>query len=790
MLFTFVYKIMRTGILHTDEIMNDQQAMFATALSFNPYIKNLRSKVVKSDGIHSTLFRFIIRQFEREPELMQDKVQAISLEKYEHLFKIIGDSILPLLNDESENLYSLSYPISSKTFFCTDAFYNAVFDEEGDFIPIKTLPYEYLFAYRCMQAYRLVLQRFYNYSFGEPKLVHGIENPVTGLKRYYKLNMDARFVEIGLHGTLPEPDIAFFAQLNNEEKALQLLQKEIPLSLFSFNGFSIVKLEDVTASYIPELIKNIIISEISTAEDIKDCIADISLAITELLGYKSIRSGLVPFYKVNNKYVLDDYDFSGCVMLQLAKSQGSTVKVYNKLVETFTNRPQPLFFSSNKNITEESLQYLHPLLKASDNSFIFIPLQLNTQLVGLLEVSCVEKEVLHERMITWLEPVIPLLSQLANHRVEAFENKIQSIIKEKFTSLQSSVEWKFNQVAWHYLRKKSTDKKENLESIFFENVHPLYGAVDIKQSSLERNFALQKDMQSHFKDVVGLLNQIKGIVDVSLVDEKIYQCNHWLALTDEHISTDQEVLLSEFIEKDLYDFLIYIRDNFPEVSSLVTKYFKMLGDSRIVFTNRQQFEESMQLINGEVSNYLDKEREALQKIYPNYFEKLRSDGIEYDIYIGQSISPEKPFNFFHLKNLRLWQVKSMCHITRLTYKLLQTMQKPLLTTQLIFVHSNTIDISFRVDERRFDVEGSYNIRYEIIKKRIDKVHIKETGERLTKPGTVAIVYSNHKDAEEYLTYIDFLKNEALISGETEMLQLEELQGVSGLKALRLTVKYD
>jgi hypothetical protein len=71
--------------------------------------------------------------------------------------------------------------------------------------------------------------------------------------------------------------------------------------------------------------------------------------------------------------------------------------------------------------------------------------------------------------------------------------------------------------------------------------------------------------------------------------------------------------------------------------------------------------------------------------------------------------------------------------------------------------SQQIAISFRRDERKFDVEGSYNIRYEVIKKRLDKVHIKDTGERLTQPLKIAIVYSNPKDFVEYEEYINFLQ---------------------------------
>ena len=132
----------------------------------------------------------------------------------------------------------------------------------------------------------------------------------------------------------------------------------------------------------------------------------------------------------------------------------------------------------------------------------------------------------------------------------------------------------------------------------------------------------------------------------------------------------------------------------------------------------------------------------------------------------------------------------MAQAARVTHQLLPSLKVPLQTTQLILVHGQPISISFRKDERKFDVEGSYNIRYEIIKKRLDKVRIKETGERLTQPGKIAIVYSNQKDATEYQEYIDFLKNKNILKPGVEFLELEELQGVKGMKAIRVEINLE
>ena len=79
------------------------------------------------------------------------------------------------------------------------------------------------------------------------------------------------------------------------------------------------------------------------------------------------------------------------------------------------------------------------------------------------------------------------------------------------------------------------------------------------------------------------------------------------------------------------------------------------------------------------------------------------------------------------------------------------------------------------------------MRYEIIKKRIDKAIVKGTEERLTQSGKVAIVYLQEKDRREYLEYFEFLSADGYIKAEIEKLELEKLQGAEGLRALRISV---
>jgi hypothetical protein len=140
-----------------------------------------------------------------------------------------------------------------------------------------------------------------------------------------------------------------------------------------------------------------------------------------------------------------------------------------------------------------------------------------------------------------------------------------------------------------------------------------------------------------------------------------------------------------------------------------------------------------------------------------------------------------------VRNLKLWQLSLLAKAARITHTLEKRLSLPLQTTQLILAHSIPLSISFRRKERKFDVDGAYNIRYEIMKKRIDKVHIKDSEERLTQPGKVAIVYSQHKELEEYIEFIEFLQNQKLLGEQIEHLDLEDTQGISGLKAIRVDI---
>jgi hypothetical protein len=222
----------------------------------------------------------------------------------------------------------------------------------------------------------------------------------------------------------------------------------------------------------------------------------------------------------------------------------------------------------------------------------------------------------------------------------------------------------------------------------------------------------------------------------------------------------------------------------------VDKYFELIDHTtRSVYYYRKEYDKSIALINNEMSALLDLKQQEAQSMYPHFFERYKTDGVEHNMYIGESITKEDSFNPVYLYNLRLWQLQVMIEMENAYYLMRSKLPVSLDVASMILVFNQPLTISFRMDEKQFDVDGTYNARYEIVKKRVDKAFIKGTKKRVTQKGKITIVYSQKEDEREYLRYIKFLQAKQYLDTDEEVVELQDLQDVTGLKAIRVSVLY-
>lgn len=757
-----------------------------STLSFRPLITYLKGRLKTEQTLKAEFYRFLLEKIEREDALKND-IDVDDLIKYKDTLELIYTILTPLMANEKDLLWALSTPVPDKIFFSTDAFFDVLSLHGNE----KAKSFENELSKEKQQLqfiYRMILDRFYNYTtILKNEILYAYTNPETRLTQYYNINADTQFIDITYEGVLPELNFEIVAAQIQDGNEIDYLQEVIPLSKFKFDGFTVISLTDVTLPHAIEGIRSALVNHTYESEAYEHVIQ----ALKTLAGDGRIEFGLLPFLMVNNKFVFDNDKDSQSILINSGKKHELQEEMFYALVDDYKDNPRPVFFN---NLTDEKIQrfpFLDVLRKNDVRSYSFFPIYYNNQLAGVMEIYSKQDLEVDEKLITRLHSALPLLGQLLQYRIEEFNLQMDEILKDKFTALQPSVQWKFNQVVWDFLKKSKGKKKaQEIETVTFKGLYPLFGAIDIRNSTIERNFALKEDLKVQLAKLSETLSALRLIVHLDLIDKILFNCKDWLKRIDDFISSSEEALLNEFLELEVYPVLTHIEKGHANTADIIRAYFKFINPARgEAFEHRRTLETSMQFINNAVGEYLEEAQNTLQFTYPCYFAKFRTDGVEYDIYIGQDIAPDQPFDLLYLKNIRLWQLTAMVEVARLTNSLVSQMPRALLTTQLIFIHSNPIDISFRNDERRFDVEGAYNIRYEVVKKRIDKVLVKGTSERLTQPGKISLVYFNTYEANEYREYIKYLQEQGFLQDDLETLDLEELQGVSGLKALRVGVNY-
>jgi len=776
---------MNTNVIqiHKNECIHCQ---VESNLSFRPLVNYLKNRLKTEKTVKSEFYRFLLEKIEKESALLGN-ITAQELSKHKETLELIFTILTPLMANENEMFWALSTPVPDEIFFSTNAFYQFFKDHDpkskvnkdnNDPSEVKHLKF----------IYNLILDRFYNFtSVLKNEIIYAHVNAENKLTQYYNIQNDTQFIDIQHKGTLPELNFEILAQHFQDGNEIEYLVEVLPLKKFSFEGFSVISITDVTLQHAIEGIRSALVDHNYQTEAYNH----VTQALKTLSGNGDFEFGLMPFLTVNNKLVFDNQDFSQSMLINSAKASNMEEEVFYSLVDKYKEDPRPIFVSS---INEDQMAkdpFLRVLKAAGVCSYSVLPIYYNKQLAGVLEVYSSKEIVVDDKLLSRLRPALPLIGQLFQYSIEEFNAKMDAVLMDKFTALQPSVQWKFNEAVWHFIQQNKSNKKHaQMETVMFKNMYPLFGAIDIRNSTTERNQALKEDMHVHLLNIIKTLKGIRKFVYLDLIDKLIFNCNDWIVRISNAASSNEEMLLNEFLAADVYPFFSVIKVNHPETAEIIDDYFSEIRpETGLFYENRRKLEVSMQTINMEVSQYLETAQANLQSSYPCYFAKFRTDGVEYDIYIGQDIAPNKPFDLLYLKNIRLWQLTSMVEIARLSKNLIGEMPRPLETTQLVFIHSNSIDISFRNDERRFDVEGAYNIRYEVVKKRIDKVLIKGTSERLTQPNKIAMVYFNAEEAKEYFEYIKYLQDQGLLNDDLEQLDLEELQGVSGLKALRVGVKY-
>ncbi len=755
-------------------------------ISFHKIIEEYKAQIVnEQSSIAKEYMINVLKYVTSFPKLIEGIEDPEELSKYKDAIHILLQDLFPDILSKNE-IKAASIPFHNLVFNSSKRFKAILANAGDDFeLSMRNMDEDMYYIYGCI----LVLNHHYGYhiDFSRP-LYYDIPNE-KGFLKHYRVSLNADFVDIepGVDAKeISEQDVDLLIQ-NIED--VELWKQMFPPRSWIFKGFTIINLTDVTVDdAISELKTTLLHKETSTLGELQKFqeIFQSIFKISDLrVGITFFNEQEMVFERMDNQdaysFILNKESMNDCKSA-ICEASFNQLKIEQDYF-SITNIDE-YEKKSNYNLLSQNLKNSHV------KSCILAPISDDNELLAVLELVSPRKNELNSINAIKLDDILPYIVTAVKRNKTESENRIKAVIQNECTSIHPSVLWIFEKEAKRFIKEIDGDGLTSFKDIAFKDVYPLYGQIDIVGSSDAQNSAILYDLTQQLELIENIIDEAIQQEELPIYEQIRIKIRDFKEEVNESLNTDSEQEMLNLLKEEVNPLLEDLSKKSDELMKLVEEYQANLNpDTGMIYNHRKHYDETVQIINRTMARVLDKKQKEAQKIYPHYFERYKTDGVDHNIYIGEELTYNKPFNKGYLYNLRLWQLVTMCEMENRFYKLQKTTPIKLNSASLILVFNTTLSIRYRMDEKKFDVDGTYNARYEIIKKRIDKAFIKDTEERITQKGKLTIIYSHNSDEEEYLKYVKFLQTRNYLGDKVELLELEDVQGVLGLRALRVNIIY-
>ena len=760
---------------------------FKILISFHKLIEGLEQIALSDVDYRSNYAKGLLSQIKDKTEFRDGINNLDVIKNNQELISYLLADLFPTALTNNE-IKAVTLPFYDFTFNYSERFKKIVNDVDVSFdMSIRDMDEHQFYVMNCT----LILNAYYNQNidFGKP-LFYDIPDK-NGILKHYKILYNADFLEI-----FPTENTKFLNQTEIEELIdnydnLELWKKAFPEGSWNLKGFAIVSLVDVTVENAVSNLKSNLLKSDSDKAELNESFESIFRSVLKI---PDLKIGFTFYDEEEDLFMKPPFSNENLKSFILLNEKEADCKnalcgcSYENLIENKKHfiipNVEEYAFLQNNNL------FSNHLIKQGVQSFLLAPVIKDKKLLGLIELASPTVRALNSVNANKLELILPYLSDTVEKKTNDMINQMEAIIQKEYTSIHKSVYWKFKKEAKNYFYSDSAREDYNFKEIVFKEVYPLYGQIDIKGSSENRISAIVNDLKLQINHLIEIINILNSDKKISVIEQKKFELESFLREFEQPFKNELEQIIHHYIESEIHSFLKNMV-SYKSTKKIINDYFNKIDEKTGMFyQTRKDFEDTIMSINKKMATILDAKQAQAQEIFPHYYERFKTDGVEHNLYIGASIEPNKEYNPMYLHNLRLWQLETLSEMELEHHKLKSSLPYSLDVTSLILAFSSPISIRFRMDEKRFDVDGSYNARYEVVKKRIDKAFVKNSNERITQKGKITIVYSNISEENEYVKYIKYLQHKNILEDEIEKLEVEDLQAVSGLKALRVKVKHE
>lgn len=759
-----------------------KDAPFQVYISFKKYLDVLEH-IRYNDRLEyrANYAESLIESTKNFQELKNGFQDVTLLEKHADLIKLLLADLFPTGLTLNE-IKAASIPLSNITFNYTERFKNILKDAGKDFeIELRNIDDDEFYVFCCC----LILQAYFKRDIKSSlPLYYDIPNK-QGIMKHYKITVNSDFTEVYPTEKAKIPSDEIIDMLLENLDDIKLWKKYFPSKTWVLSGFTIISLVDCTSEVALSDLKSSMIKI-----DPENLVPDENLKeiFKSYFDVAELNFGLMLFNSKDNKLekvpTYDNFFTNHLLDFWINSFDEETQK---EAFKNFNYNSKPIVVSNVDNM-DEDIRKLASFNILNDNnikSFMVIPIMKDNELLAVMEFTSSIANSFNGLKLKKLEffsdIIIFSLSRFTFER----NSQIEAIIQREYTTIHDSVVWKFRNEAEKYFNASLAKKMYTLKQISFKNLTPLFGFSDIRSSSEKRFNLMLEDLNQQIDFLHDIFSLINSDSEKYLLALDVFENE-----LNNEIKADTEQRFQRLLREEIHPYLqgkLEVKSS-KDIKAKIKEYFSLIfAQTDLFYTHRKSLDDSITLVNRKLADMLDESQVKAQEIFPHYYERFKSDGVEHNLFIGANISPDLHYTSKVVHKLRYWQLKTICAIEQEFQSFKKDFPIPLDIASLIFVYNEKVDIRFRMDEKRFDIDGAYNSYYEIIKKRLDKAHIKDSSERITCPGKITIVYFGMENQKEYLEYISKLQKKGILQSDIEFLRVEDLQGITGLLALRVSL---
>jgi hypothetical protein len=586
-------------------------------VSFNKLLEHYEKLAESKDEFLSAKAKRVLKTAAPYPELrdgfsnmqiLQDREQEIGV--------ILQDSFAPVLT--KNEIKTASVPFHDLIFNSSERFKNIIKNAGDNFeLNIKNMPDDHRYIIACT----VILNFCYGYNLNFKRPFYYEIPDTNGINRYYKILYNADFCEIVATDKAKKITDEDYKQLLDNFDNLELWKEKFPPDSYIFKGFVISNIFDVTEDQSISNIKSSLIGEDKRKDE--GFMKNFHEIFRSLLGINDIKVGFSIYnaeedifervYGVGmHSYLLGDTENKKC-------SDSLCSWSYNRLLV------EKKYFSVSDvdrdyQISKGKVPHISNLRKQGIKSAIFAPIANDEGLMGIIEIVSATPQTLNSINANKLIDIMPFIVSAVERSKKEEENLIEAVIQKECTSIHPSVHWRFAKEAKNFIKAEMEGHEATFKKVAFENVYPLYGQIDIKE-----------DLSLQLKAAKDILEKAFEHEGLPIYEQFIYQINDFENSLNENFQVDSEQQISSFFKQDIEPLLNHLKQNDLLKKEVKAYYDKIDEKVNVLYKHRKDYDKTIAKINREMAALLDKKQEDAQLMYPHFFERFKTDGVEHNL---------------------------------------------------------------------------------------------------------------------------------------------------------------